>query len=144
MTNNSETLAQATKTSPLMNHGYISNDVFDTFYVDYIEFKKYLNDIINSFNAKNVCEKVCGKSGSNNDQSKLKFLEAKILKLRNENTSLKYDNKSKIKIIESLATCQRSCTIVKNKKLHIKPHSYQNTQTRNDWKQVKQNRPFPR
>ena len=31
-----------------------------------------------------------------------------------------------------------------NEKLHVKPHSYQNIQTRNDRKQVKQNRPFPR
>ena len=38
-TNNSKTLAQATQTSALLNHGYVSNDVFHTFYVDYIEFK---------------------------------------------------------------------------------------------------------
>ena len=37
-TNNSETLAQATQTSALMNHSYVSNDVFDAFYVDYIKF----------------------------------------------------------------------------------------------------------
>ena len=49
--------------------------------------------------------KACGKTGNSNDQSKLKFLEAEILKLRNENTSLKGDNKSKLKIIESLTTC---------------------------------------
>ena len=140
-TNNFETLAQATQTSALMNHSYVSNDVFDAFYVDYIEFKKYVDDIINSLNAKN---EVCEKSVSNNDHSKLKVLEAEILKLRNKNTSLKYDNKSKLKIIESLTTCQRSCTIISNEKLHVKPLSFQNTQTRNNWKQVKQNRPFPR
>ena len=44
-TNNSETLAQATQTSALLNHSYVSNDVFDVLYVDYIEFKKYVNDI---------------------------------------------------------------------------------------------------
>ena len=124
-----------------MNHNYVSNDVFDAFYVDYIEFKKYVDDIVNSLNIKNA---VCEKSGSNNDQSKLQFLEAEILKLRNENTSLKDDNKFKLKIIESLTTYQCSCTIVNNEKLHVKPHSYRNTQTKNDWKQVKQNRPSPR
>ena len=46
-------------------------------------------------------------------------------------------------IIVSLTTFQRSCTIVNNEKLHVKPHSYQPTQTKNDWKQVKQNRHFP-
>ena len=82
-----------------------------------------MDDIINSLNAKKEVRK---KSGSNNDQSKLKFLEGEILKLRNEN-SLKDDNKSKLKIIESLTTCQRSCTIVNNEKLHVKALSYQNT-----------------
>ena len=67
----------------------------------------------------------------NNDQSKLKFLEAEILKLKNENASFKGDNKSKVKMIESLTTCQRSCTILNNKKLHVKTHSCQNTHTRN-------------
>ena len=87
------------QTSALLNHSYVSNYVFDAFHVDYIEFKKYVDDIINSLNAKNeLCEKI----GSNNDQRKLKLLEAEILKLRNENTSLKSNNKSKLKIIESL------------------------------------------
>ena len=88
-----------------------------------------MDDIINSLNAKN---EVCEKSGCNNDQSKLKLLEAEILKLRNEGTSLKVDNKSKLQIIESLNTCQCSCKRVNIEKLHVKPHSYQNTQTRND------------
>ena len=126
-TNNIETLAQATQTSVLMNHSYVSN----VFCLDYIEFKKYVDDIINSLNAKN---EVCEKSGRNIDQSKLKFLEAEILKLRNENTSLKDNNKSKLKIIESFAICQRKCTIINYEKLHVKPLSYKNRQTRNNWK----------
>ena len=127
-TNNIETLAQATQTSVLMNHSYVSNDVFC---LDYIEFKKYVDDIINSLNAKN---EVLEKSGRNIDQSKLKYLEAEILKLRKENTSLKDNNKSKLKIIESFATCQRKCTIINYEKLHVKPLSYKNRQTRNNWK----------
>ena len=128
-TSNCKTLAQATKTSALLNHSYISNHVFDAFHVDYIEFKKYVDDIINSLNVKN---EVCKKSGSNSDQIKLKLLEAEILKLRNENTTLKHDNKFKLKIIESLTTSQRSCTVFNNKKLHVKPHLYQNKHTKND------------
>ena len=50
-----------------------------------------MDDIINILNIKNA---VCEKSHSNKDQSKLQFLQAEILKLRNENTSLKDDNKS--------------------------------------------------
>ena len=60
-----------------------------------------MDDIFNGLNAKNEVYK---KSGRNNDQRKLKFLEAQILKLRNENTSLEDNNKSKFKIIESLTT----------------------------------------
>ena len=48
-TNKLETLTQATRISALMNHSYVSNDVFDAFYVDII--KKYVDDIINSLNA---------------------------------------------------------------------------------------------
>ena len=36
-----------------MNYSYVSNDVFDAFYVDYIEFKKNVDDIISSLNTKN-------------------------------------------------------------------------------------------
>ena len=53
-----------------MNHSHVSNDVFYAFYIDYIEFKKYVDDIINSLNAK---KEVCRKSGRNNNQSKLNF-----------------------------------------------------------------------
>ena len=53
-----------------------------------------MNDIINSLSGKN---ELCKKSGRNNDPSKLKFLEAEFLKLRNENTSLKDDNYIKIR-----------------------------------------------
>ena len=41
-TKNSEASAQATRASASMNHFYAKNDVFDSFYVDYIEFKKYV------------------------------------------------------------------------------------------------------
>ena len=79
MTNNSKTLTQATQTTASMNYSYVSNEVFDAVYVDYIKLKKYVDDIINSLTVKN---KVYEKSGSNNNQSKLKFLEVEILKLQ--------------------------------------------------------------
>ena len=60
-----------------------------------------MDDITNSLIIKNA---VCVKFGSNNDQSKLQFLEVEIQKLRNENTSLKEDHKSKLKVIESYTT----------------------------------------
>ena len=105
----SETLAQAAQPSALTNHSYVGNEVFHTFYVDHIEFEKYVDDIINNLSAKT---EVYEKSGRSNDQSVLKFLEPEILKLKNGNASLKDENKSKLKIIESLTTCQHCCTIV--------------------------------
>ena len=41
-TNNLKTLAQAMQKSALMNYIYIGNDVFNVFYVDYIELKKIM------------------------------------------------------------------------------------------------------
>ena len=92
MTNISETLVQATQTTASMNYSYVSNEVFDVFYVDYIEFKKYVDFIINGLNVKNRVDEI---SGSSNDQSKLKFLEVEILKIKTNNASLKECNKSK-------------------------------------------------
>ena len=85
-----------------MNYSYVSNEVFDAFYVDYIEFKKYADNIINSLNVKNRVYEI---SGSKNDQSKLKFLKVEILKLQTYNASLKEYNKFKSKIIKSLTIC---------------------------------------
>ena len=59
------------------------------------------------------------KPGSNNNRSKLKFPEVEIIKLKNENTSLKDYNKLKSKIIKPLTTCQSSRTIVNKEKLHV-------------------------
>ena len=140
-TNNSKTLAQAMQTSALLNNSYLSNDVYDAFYVDYIEFRKYMDDIINSLNVKNALRK---KSGSNNDQSKLKLLETEISKIRNENTNLKDDNKSKSELINDyLPLVSVVAQLINNKNLHVKFHSYQNTHTKNDCKQVKEYLPFP-
>ena len=50
-TKNSKTVAQTMQTSALMNHSYVSNDFFDDFYVNYIEFNKSVDDIVISLNA---------------------------------------------------------------------------------------------
>lgn len=47
-----EKIPQSTQTKASMNYSYVSNEVFDTFYEDYIEFKNYMDDIINDLNAK--------------------------------------------------------------------------------------------
>ena len=98
-----------------MNHIYVSNEVFDACYVDYIDFKKYEDDIINNLNAKK--NKVCEKSGCNREQSKLKFLQAEILKLRNENTSLKDNNKYKLKLLNHLPLVNVAAQLLTKEKL---------------------------
>ena len=47
-----EKIPQSTQTKASMNYSYVSNEVFDTFYENYIEFKNYMDDIINDLNAK--------------------------------------------------------------------------------------------
>ena len=49
---NTEKIPQSTQTKASINYSYISNEVFDTFYEDYIEFKNYMDDIVNNLNAK--------------------------------------------------------------------------------------------
>ena len=41
---------------------YVCNNVFDTLYKDYIEFKYYINDILNSFNTNNRKDSVSKKN----------------------------------------------------------------------------------
>ena len=77
-------------------------DLFNTFYDDYIEYKHYVNDVIQniSFN------KELGKSFENetkSQQSKIKLLQQEIQTLKNGNKDLRVENKSHLKIIELLS-----------------------------------------
>ena len=77
-----------TKANPASNHNFVSLELFNTFYDDYIEYKHYVNDVIQniSFN------KELGKSFENetkSQQSKIKLLQQEIQTLKNENKDLK-------------------------------------------------------
>ena len=92
-----------TKPNPASNRNYVSLELFNTFYDDYIEYKHYVNDDVIqniSFN------KELGKSVENETksrQSKIKLLQQEIQTLKNENKDLKEENKSHLKIIELLS-----------------------------------------
>ena len=69
------------------NHNYVSLKLFKTC-CDYIEYKRYINDIIQNISS----NKEIGKSFENEmefQQSKIKLLQQEIQTLKNENKKLK-------------------------------------------------------
>ena len=68
-------------------------ELFNTFYDDYIEYKHYVNDVIqNNSSTRNKSQ-----------QSKIKLLQQESQTLKNENKDLKEENKYHLKIIELLS-----------------------------------------
>ena len=91
-----------TKPDPTSNHDYVSLELFNTFYDDYIEYKHYVNDVIQNISY----NKELGKSFENetkSQQSKIKLSQQEIQTLKNESKGLKEENKSHLKIIELLS-----------------------------------------
>ena len=88
--------------SALLCNDYVRNEVFDTFYKDYLEFKHYMNDIIKTITPSS--EMVTNLSNDNVSlQTKLKSLEEEIECVKNENINLKGDIKTQLKVIEKLS-----------------------------------------
>ena len=77
---------------------FVKNEVFNTFYEDYVECKHYVNDIMKSVTS------VTSLSDENNfeKKKKIKSLEEEIKKLKNENTTLRKNILIHFKIIENL------------------------------------------
>ena len=78
---------------------FVKNQIFDTFYEDYIEFKHYVDDIIETSSdlIKNLSIENVSK------QKKIEMLQEKIKLLRNESISLKKYIKTQMKAIENLS-----------------------------------------
>ena len=88
--------------SALLCNDYVRNEVFDTFYKDYLELKHYMNDIIKTITPSS--EMVTNLSNDNVSlQTKLKSLEEEIECVKNENINLKGDIKTQLKVIENLS-----------------------------------------
>ena len=90
------------QTSAFCCNDYIRNEVFDTFYQDYLELKHYMNDIIKTITPS--FELVTNLSNDNVSlQAKIKLLEEEIESLKNENGNLKGDIKTQLEVIENLS-----------------------------------------
>ena len=77
-----------TKPNPTSSHNFVSLELFKTFYDDYIEYKHYVNDVIQNISS----NKELGKSFLDeikSEQSKTKLLQQEIQTLKNENEVLK-------------------------------------------------------
>ena len=76
---------------------FVKNEVFNTFYEDYVKFKHQVNDIVK------LVTPVRSLSDENNfKKTKIKSLEEEIKKLKNENTTLRENILTHFKIIENL------------------------------------------
>ena len=88
-------------------------ELFNTFYDDYIEYKHYVNDVIQNISS----NKELGnsfKDETKSQQSKTKLLPQETQTLKNENKDLKEENKSHLKIIELLSAGHDSDNPLRN------------------------------
>ena len=85
------------------NCEYVITEFFDTFYNDYINFKHYIDDILNILNERNTTST---KKPSVLEQILLLEEQVKILKL--ENKTLQEERKAQLKVIERLTENQKS------------------------------------
>ena len=74
--------------------------MFDTFYNIYIKYKHYVNDILSAISHN---DEINSQNKINNQEHKIRLLELELENLKNENTKLKEDNKSQLKIVELLS-----------------------------------------
>ena len=81
---------------------FVKNEIFDTFYEDYLEFKHYVNDIIETITpSSDLIKNLSNENVSK--QKKTEMLQEEIKLLRNETISLKEDIKTQMKAIENLS-----------------------------------------
>ena len=83
-------------------NGFVKNEIFNTFYEDYVEFNHYINDIMKSVTLNS--ELLTSLSDENNfEKTKIKLLEEEIKKFKNESTTLTENILTQLKIIENLS-----------------------------------------
>ena len=78
-----------TKTDFINENIYVSNDVFDAFYEDYLEYKGYVNDTLNTLIPKDNIFHRIEKENTTKHSKKVKSLENQIENLKRENQFLK-------------------------------------------------------
>ena len=79
----------ATQTNFIHNNIYIKNNVFEAFYEDYLEYKGYVNDILNTLIPKDDILHRIGKGNTMKHSKIIKSLQNQIENLKKENEVLK-------------------------------------------------------
>ena len=85
----SEEAEPGTQTDFVFNNMYVKNDVFDAFYEDYIQYKDYANDIINTFIPKEDSLHRTEKENTTEHGKNIELIENQIKDLKRENQILK-------------------------------------------------------
>ena len=81
---------------------FVKDEVFNTFYEDYVEFKHYVNDIMKSVTPNS--ELLTSLSDENDlEKMKIKSLEKEIKNLKNQNTPLRENILTQLKVTENLS-----------------------------------------
>ena len=87
-----------TQTDLFYNNSYVKNDVFDAFYQGYLEYKGYVNDILNTLIPNDYALHRTKKENTVEDSKKIKSLEKQIEDLNEENQVLQEILTSKLDI----------------------------------------------
>ena len=78
-----------TQTNIIHNNICVNNDVFEAFYKDYLEYKGYVNDILNTLIPKDDILHWIEKENTTEHSKKVKLLQNQIKDLKKENEVLK-------------------------------------------------------
>ena len=98
------------------NNQFVSLDIFDTFYEDYIEFKHYMNDMILVFNKESNTSDIIKEKPNDYKmlEQKVKLLENRINTLQMEKEKLNEQAEKYLDIIASLSMKLRNHPSIEN------------------------------
>ena len=82
-------MESGTQTNFIQNNIYVKNDVFEAFYEDYLEYKGYVNDILNTLIPKDDILHRLEKENTTEHSKKIKSLQNRIEDLKKEIEVLK-------------------------------------------------------
>ena len=122
----SEEVESGTQTDFIFNNIYVQNDVFDAFYEDYIQYKGYVNDIINTLIPKEESLHRTEKENTTEHRKNIELLENQIKDLKRKNQILKEILTSKFE--------------KNNDNNSNGSKNFEKANTNNTWKAVKTNR----
>ena len=82
-------MESGTQTNFIHNNIYVKNDVFEAFYEDYLEYKGYVNDILNTLIPKDDILHRIEKENTTEHSKKIKSLQNQIEDMKKKNEVLK-------------------------------------------------------